>query len=110
MTGESYYPELENGVRHFKVEKEGRQVMSVAVERYANKKAKEAEKKGMKKGMEKGMKKGMEKGIEQGIERGVLIDAKKLLSKNLSADKVADLLDLNIEKVKSIEKEMLVAD
>ena len=102
MTGESYYPELENGVRHFKVEKEGRQVMSVAVERYANKKAKEAEK--------KGMKKGMEKGIEQGIERGVLIDAKKLLSKNLSADKVADLLDLNIEKVKSIEKEMLVAD
>ena len=102
MTGESYYPELENGVRHFKVEKEGRQVMSVAVERYANKKAKEAEK--------KGMEKGMEKGIEQGIERGVLIDAKKLLSKNLSADKVADLLDLNIEKVKSIEKEMLVAD
>ena len=92
-----YHPELEKGVRHFKIEKEGRQTMSEAVEKYANEKAEEAKKKGI------------QKGIQKGIEQGISINVKKLLSKNMPADEVADLLDLNIEKVRSIEKEMLAA-
>ena len=42
--------------------------------------------------------------VEQGVENAAL----KLLSKGKSVEEVADLLDLDMEKVQEIEKSLLV--
>ena len=42
--------------------------------------------------------------VEQGVEKAAL----KLLSKGKSVEEVADLLDLDMEKVQEIEKSLLV--
>ena len=45
-----------------------------------------------------------EEGVEEGIERSI----KTLLVKGKSVEEVADLLDVDIDKVKAIEEQMLV--
>ena len=42
--------------------------------------------------------------VEQGVEKA----ASKLLSKGKTVEEVAELLDMDIEKVQEIEKKMLV--
>ncbi len=46
--------------------------------------------------------------VEQAVEQGVEKAASKLLSKGKTVEEVAELLDMDIEKVQEIEKKMLV--
>ena len=49
-----------------------------------------------------------EEGVEEGIEKGIERSIKTLLVKGKSVEEVADLLDVDIDKVKAIEEQMLV--
>ncbi len=49
-----------------------------------------------------------EEGIEEGIEKGIERSIQTLLVKGKSVEEVADLLDVDIDKVKAIEEQMLV--
>ena len=74
------YKVLEDGVRHFKENEKGRGSMRDLIEEYAQERAKEKE--------------------------SDIIS--KLLSKGKDAEEVADLLDIDIDVVKSVEEGMLV--
>ena len=50
---------------------------------------------------------GMAVGREEGRESTLTLHVTKLLSKHMSCEEVADLLDLDIDKVKEIEKNMM---
>lgn len=49
-----------------------------------------------------------EEGVEEGIEKGIEQSIQTLLVKGKSVEEVADLLDVDIDKVKAIEERMLV--
>ena len=49
-------------------------------------------------------------GRAEGIEETVVNYVKKLLSKHMTIEEVADLLDLDINKVKEIERKMFAAN
>lgn len=49
--------------------------------------------------------------LERGIQKGVQVGIKKMISnalKRKSAEEVADILDIPLEQVKSVEKEILI--
>ena len=52
---------------------------------------------------------GREEGREQGREQERIMYVTKLLSKNKTAEEIAELLDLEIGKVKEIEENLCVA-
>lgn len=59
-----------------------------------------------KQGEEKGIKKGIEKGMEQGEEKKATIAVKNLLSSTLSHQQIADALEVSLEFVEKIAKEI----
>ncbi|MEN1967844.1 Rpn family recombination-promoting nuclease/putative transposase [Lentibacillus sp. N15] len=73
-------------------------------------------KKGMEQGMEQGLERGIEQGMEQGLERGIEQgmeqgrkvgrdeSIKKMLRNGMDAEKVANILELDIEEVKQVEQ------
>ena len=68
-------------------------------------------KKGIEQGIERGIKTGIEQGIEKGIERGiekekVTVIKKALLKKKLNIEEIADLADVSIDFVLSIQSEL----
>ncbi|HAQ51205.1 MAG TPA: hypothetical protein DCR12_00365 [Lachnospiraceae bacterium] len=75
-----YYKELEDGVRHFKMEEERRKSMSEAVERYADKR------------------------VEEDREELIL----KNLIKGKSPEEIADFFDMSVDEVRKIEQKMLI--
>lgn len=74
------YKVIEDGIKHFKENEKGRVAMRDLIEEYAEERAEEME----------------------------LEIITKLLRKGKDAEEVADLLDLDIERVKSVEEGMLV--
>ena len=78
------YKELEDGVKHYKTNREERDNMSEIVEQFAREVA------------------------EDYAEEIKLDIISKLLRKGKDAEEVADLLDMDIEKVRSVEEGMLV--
>ena len=48
-----------------------------------------------------------ERGIEQGIEQGKADSVRKMLKKGYSCEEVADCLEMDIKKVKEIQKNCL---
>ena len=81
QSSDVYNESLAKGIRHFKETEEGREHMSEAVERYANRKAKKSEKKTR------------------------LLDVKNLMeTMSLSIDQALDALKINEEK----EREMII--
>ncbi|MFK7950282.1 MAG: Rpn family recombination-promoting nuclease/putative transposase [Saprospiraceae bacterium] len=63
---------------------------------------------GEEKGIEKGIERGIEKGVEKEKKRQERIIIKKMLSKNLSSEQIADLLDFSITKVETIQQEIQI--
>ena len=63
-------------------------------------------KEGLKEGIERGIEEGIEQGIEQGLERGKLESAveiaKKLVSKGMSIEEVAEVSQISIEELKLV--------
>ena len=55
--------------------------------------------KGIEQGIEKGIEQGIEKGIEQGTEQTISRDINLMFEAGLSAEKIADILKLDIEDV-----------
>jgi len=55
---------------------------------------------GIEKGLEKGLEKGREEGREEGLEKGVL----NLHKRDFSIPQIADIMEISVEKVKSILK------
>ena len=51
-----------------------------------------------------------QEGQDDGRESTIVLHVTKLLSKHKSVEEVADLLDLDVDRVKEIEKKMLVTD
>ena len=58
-------------------------------------------------GIEQGIEQGIKQGIEQGIEQGKADSARKMLKKGYSCEEVADCLEMDIKKVKEIQKNCL---
>lgn len=56
--------------------------------------------------IEKGKIQGREEGIEQGIDLQKTASTKNMISKGLSDDVIADLLDVSVEFVTKIRKEI----
>ena len=56
---------------------------------------------------EQGIEQGIKQGIEQGIEQGKADSARKMLKKGYSCEEVADCLEMDIKKVKEIQKNCL---
>jgi hypothetical protein len=56
---------------------------------------------------EEAMKRGLEQGLEQGLEKGLEQDIRKLLRKGiLSAEEIADALEVDLSKVLGIQREI----
>jgi len=55
---------------------------------------------GMEKGIQKGIQKGRKEGLEEGLEKGVL----NLHKKDFTIPQIADIMEISVEKVKSILK------
>lgn len=51
-----------------------------------------------------------EEGREEGVEETTVLYVSKLLLKHKSCEEIADLLDLDVDKVKDIEKKMMVKE
>ena len=82
------YEVLKDGVSHFKMEKEEHDNMSDSIEKFARDVAEEY--------------------AEEMVEKNTSTIISKLLRKGKDAEEVADLLDLDIDRVKSVEEGMLV--
>ncbi len=69
----------------------------------------EAEERGLRKGLEQGIEEGIEKGIEQGIEKGIEEEkervALKMKSSGLSAETIAEVTGLPLERIQSLESQ-----
>ena len=65
---------------------------------------KSAEKRGLQQGIEKGIEKGIQKGIQQGIQQGIqyTLKALELKKQNLSAEQIAEELQISLNDVKMI--------
>ncbi len=77
---------------------------------------------GLQKGVERGLRKGIERGLRQGVERGLQQgkamgirlgersklreQTKKKLEKGLSVEEIADMLEEDIETIRSVENEL----
>ena len=56
--------------------------------------------------IQEGVKRGLMQGRTQGLEQGIAKNVRTLLHKGKTVEEVADLLDLTVEYVKKIQKEM----
>ena len=76
---------------------------SVAYEWYQ-----EIEQKGIEQGIEKGIEKGIEQGKEQGIEQERRVNIEKMLQKGFSPQQVSDILELPLELVQKVGRNLLM--
>ena len=58
------------------------------------------------KGLELGRTQGLEQGISQGISQGLAQSVSALLRKGKTVEEIADLLDLSLDYVQKIKKEL----
>jgi hypothetical protein len=63
-----------------------------------------AEKIGLEQGLEQGLKQGLKQGLEQGISKAII----NMLSKNFAIDTIADILEIPILDVQTIEQESVI--
>ena len=67
----------------------------------------ELEEEAMKRGLKQGLEKGLEQGLVKGLEKGLEQDIRKLLRKGiLSAEEIADALEVDLSKVLGIQREI----
>ena len=66
----------------------------------------EGMRRGLMQGRTQGLEQGLRQGRTQGLEQGIAKNVRTLLHKGKTVEEIADLLDLTVEYVKKIQKEM----